>query len=180
MTSKRFLSDDGKVLLRDVVLREDMREKIAEAKGKIVRERDEIPHGLIITVGDRVTRTLIKWGIRPSLVVIDLKEKRKVDCSIIHDLNGYFLITTRNPPSLITKESWKSIDLALKLASIDMKVAVVVKGEEDLLGFPVAILSQPGSLMLYGQPDVGMILVEVNEEVRESAKKLLLEAFNPV
>ena len=61
-----------------------------------------------------------------------------------------------------------------------MKVAVVVKGEEDLLGFPVAILSQPGSLMLYGQPDVGMILVEVNEEVRESAKKLLLEAFNPV
>jgi uncharacterized protein (UPF0218 family) len=46
---------------------------------------------------------------------------------------------------------------------------VLVKGEEDLAALVVMMYAPNGTLIVYGQPDEGAVLVEENEDVRNSA-----------
>jgi len=46
---------------------------------------------------------------------------------------------------------------------------MVVEGEEDLLTLVVMVTAPLGSLVVYGQPNEGLVLVEVNGEAREKA-----------
>ncbi|MHA2213848.1 MAG: DUF359 domain-containing protein, partial [Candidatus Thorarchaeota archaeon] len=52
---------------------------------------------------------------------------------------------------------------------------IVVEGEEDLMGFPAVLLAPEDSVMLYGQPGVGIVWVPVNDENRKLARGLLDE-----
>ncbi|MEM2919607.1 MAG: DUF359 domain-containing protein, partial [Candidatus Nitrosocaldus sp.] len=52
-------------------------------------------------------------------------------------------------------------------------VRVYVDGEEDLLGLVVLRLVQDGSIILYGQPLEGMVLLKVDEESKRRLKHLL-------
>ncbi len=179
MTSKLFLSSDGRNLLVDLALREDARELIAEVKGNVVASIDELPSAPAIAVGDRVTISLVEAGLRPSVAVVDLRERRRADPSAIHRLDGYLLLTTRNPPGTILREAWSAVRLAIEVALHGPSVALVVDGEEDLLGFPAVMMAPDGWVVLYGQPGVGLVAVKVNEEVREEARLLLERAFRP-
>ena len=56
----------------------------------------------------------------------------------------------------------------------DDKTSVInVEGEEDLMGFPAVLLAPDDAAVLYGQPDVGIVWIPVNEENREIARALL-------
>ena len=77
-----------------------------------------------------------------------------------------------NPQGLITAESWTVIGKALKEKG---KIKIVVDGEEDLLGIPVVLLAPRGSLMLYGQPNEGIVIVTINNESKGFAKRILKE-----
>ncbi len=180
MNSKRYLSEDGIKLLHDISLRDEYREKIKEIKGKLVKNQRDIGKGKIISVGDRVTISLIDMGRPPDIAVIDLREKRKINCSTIRLLNGYLILTSKNPPGTITSSSWDAIYLAIRMALIGFKVALIVEGEEDLLGFPSVILAPDKWVMVYGQPNLGMISVVVDRFTREKAIDLLHEAFLPI
>jgi uncharacterized protein (UPF0218 family) len=122
----------------------------------------------IITVGDVVTRSILSSGLEPDISIIDGKTLRgteeKVDYSVEET---YHLI---NPQGLITADSWIVIGKALKERR---KIKIVVDGEEDLLGIPVVLLAPRGSLMLYGQPNEGIVIVTVNSEARRFASKIL-------
>jgi uncharacterized protein (UPF0218 family) len=50
-----------------------------------------------------------------------------------------------------------------------------VEGEEDLMGFPAVLLAPDDSAVLYGQPEVGIVWIPINEENRKIAKDLLEE-----
>ncbi len=180
MNSKWYLSEDGVRLLYNISLKKEYRKKITEIKGKVVENSSDIGKEKIISVGDRVTASLIDMGKPPDIVVIDLREKRKANCSTIRLLNGYIILTSKNPPGTITSNSWDAIYLAIRMASVGFKVAIIVEGEEDLLGFPSVILAPDGWLMIYGQPNLGMVLVTINHSTREEAINLLLEAFLPI
>ena len=39
---------------------------------------------------------------------------------------------------------------------------IVVEGEEDLATLPAILYAPPGSVVVYGQPDEGSVLVKVN------------------
>ncbi len=180
MSGKSFLSPECETLLSDLVLREEAREQVAEAKGRLVKSVREIPEAPIVSVGDRVTSSLLENGRRPEVAIIDLKERRSVVASAIHLLSGYLLLSTSNPPGRITRESWRMVKLAIDMASNGFRVALVVDGEEDLLGFPATLVAPLGWLMLYGQPGIGMILVEIDDHVKMEAKQLLTRAFRPL
>ncbi len=167
-------------MLYNISLKKEYRREIKEIKGKLVKNISDIDKGKIISVGDRVTTSLINMGRPPDVAVIDLKEKRKVNCSTIHLLNGYVILTSKNPPGTITLDSWDAIYLAIHMASIGFRVAIIIEGEEDLLGFPSVILAPDGWLMIYGQPNLGMILVTIDRSTREVAINLLHEAFLPI
>ena len=60
-----------------------------------------------------------------------------------------------------------------KAFSMTSPVRITVFGEEDLLVLPVCIHAPDNSIVLYGQPNEGLVLVEITTEIRNKAQTLL-------
>jgi uncharacterized protein (UPF0218 family) len=122
----------------------------------------------VITVGDVVTRSMVTAGVKPDLSIIDGKTLRGNEEKIDYTVDKTYSLV--NPPGLITAEAWIVIGKALKEKG---KIKIVVNGEEDLLGIPVAILAPKGSIMLYGQPNEGIVIAIVDSQIRRFSKRIL-------
>jgi len=122
----------------------------------------------LITVGDKTTEKMINFGLIPSLQIIDGFEKRqKRD---LPKLGNATELKIDNPAAEITLES---IEIIKKAFSMTAPVRITVMGEEDLLVLPVCIHAPDNSIVLYGQPNEGLVLVEISTEIRNKAQTLL-------
>jgi len=137
-------------------------------KRVIERIRTESP-AQVISVGDVTTATLQKEGYTPDVMIIDGITKRG-------SYEGEFSAETEyliyNPAAAIYPEAWSTI-----ASAIDNQQPTLVKvdGEEDLLGFPAVLLAPEESIILYGQPDVGIVWIPVSRENQKLARSLLEE-----
>jgi uncharacterized protein (UPF0218 family) len=52
-------------------------------------------------------------------------------------------------------------------------VVIRVEGEEDLLALPAAMLAAVGSMIIYGQPLVGLVVIRVTPETRSEVRELM-------
>ena len=52
-------------------------------------------------------------------------------------------------------------------------VRISVNGEEDLLVIPVCIYAPENAIILYGQPNEGLVIVKITSEIRNKTQKLL-------
>jgi uncharacterized protein (UPF0218 family) len=59
-------------------------------------------------------------------------------------------------------------------------VRIVVSGEEDLLALPLFAMVPNGSVVLYGQPLEGMVIVRIDEKIRWKARDLLHRIGAPI
>jgi uncharacterized protein (UPF0218 family) len=59
-------------------------------------------------------------------------------------------------------------------------VRIVVSGEEDLLALPLFVMVPNGSVVLYGQPLEGMVIVRIDEKIRWKARDLLYRIGAPI
>ena len=122
----------------------------------------------IITVGDRTTEKMIDFDLTPSLQIIDGFEKRiKRD---IVKLGDAFELQIDNPAAEITLQS---IEIIKKAFTMNPPIRLTVNGEEDLLVLPVCIHAPENSVILYGQPNKGLVLVQITTEIRNKAQTLL-------
>lgn len=122
----------------------------------------------VITVGDRTTEKMIDFGIIPSLQIIDGIEKREKRESI--KLEDTVELTVDNPPTEITDSS---IELIKKAFAMNGKVRIMVNGEEDLLVLPVCVYAPENSIVMYGQPNEGLVVVKVTPEIKNKTQSLL-------
>jgi uncharacterized protein (UPF0218 family) len=122
----------------------------------------------IITVGDRTTEKMIDFDLIPSLQIIDGLEKR-IKRDIIK-LGSAFELKIDNPAAEITLES---IEIIKKAFSLNPPIRLTVNGEEDLLVLPACIYAPENSVILYGQPNKGLVLVQITTEIRNKAQALL-------
>jgi uncharacterized protein (UPF0218 family) len=122
----------------------------------------------IITVGDRTTEKMIDFDLIPSLQIIDGLEKR-IKRDIIK-LGSAFELKIDNPAAEITLES---IEIIKKAFSLNPPIRLTVNGEEDLLVLPACIHAPENSVILYGQPNKGLVLVQITTEIRNKAQALL-------
>ncbi len=120
----------------------------------------------VIVVGDFTLKSLINRGFVPDLAVYDRKTKRSGFNNI--DLPPSFMV--KNPPGTITDEAFSAIRAALGSGA---RTSICVEGEEDLLSIPAILLSPTGSVVLYGMPDRGMVLVEADEETKSRVRSML-------
>ncbi|MCF2136855.1 MAG: DUF359 domain-containing protein [Candidatus Thorarchaeota archaeon] len=132
----------------------------------VKRLEDETPKQ-VITVGDVTSATLIEAGAKPDLCIVDGSTKRGIYDKTITLQREYRIY---NPAAAIYPEAWSTIGTALRDRHQSL---IFVEGEEDLLGFPVVLLAPEGSVMLYGQPDKGIVWVPVTEENKSRARALL-------
>jgi len=123
----------------------------------------------LITVGDATTENMINLGIVPSFQIIDNQEKRKERKSLsIKDVNT--TLSCKNPAGEITQESITTIKNSF---SSKPPVRITVDGEEDLLVIPACIFAPTSAVVMYGQPNEGLVIVKIDTEIRNKVQKIL-------
>ncbi|MDH7563306.1 MAG: GTP-dependent dephospho-CoA kinase family protein [Candidatus Bathyarchaeota archaeon] len=127
----------------------------------------------LISVGDTVSRNLFKNNISPHVFIIDNLQMRKPVKEAA--LPAEETIYVKNPPATITEEAANAICDALKS---DKTTKIVVNGEEDLLTLVAILYAPENSLVLYGQPREGIVVVKVTEEKRREIQDILREMQN--
>jgi uncharacterized protein (UPF0218 family) len=122
----------------------------------------------VISVGDATTERLVSFGITPDVAIIDGKERRSK--------RGYPAnykareLRCVNPSGAISRDAVATLQDALKLQP---PTRVIVDGEEDLLALPVFTMAPTGSVVLYGQPLEGLVIVEITASKQKQAKDLM-------
>lgn len=130
--------------------------------------------GKLVSVGDVVSETLLDMGFNPGLCVVDGKTMRASFPRVERFKHGRKLFKLVNQPGTVSEESWRVFKEALASAPS----TILVEGEEDLLTIVAVKTVSNGSLVLYGQPGEGVVVVKVDE----SSKKLIqriLETMEP-
>jgi hypothetical protein len=122
----------------------------------------------VIAVGDVVSHWMKYYGMEASVYVVDRRTQRKeIDVATVEGLKE---IVVRNPPGEITEEAFDALKEAL---DSDERVVIRVEGEEDLLALPAAMLAAVGSMIIYGQPLVGLVVIRVTPETRSEVRELM-------
>ncbi|HET7344630.1 MAG TPA: GTP-dependent dephospho-CoA kinase family protein [Nitrososphaeraceae archaeon] len=124
----------------------------------------------VISVGDSTTDRLISFGILPDLSVIDGKERRLKRSSSISNSNLQKELRCSNSAGTISREAVSILQDALRSR---YPVRVIVDGEEDMLAVPIFSIAPDFSVVLYGQPLEGIVIVKITPETRKKAKDLM-------
>ena len=124
----------------------------------------------IISVGDAVSNSMIEKGISPDVLIVDNQVMRKKVRPIPVDVSR--TLNIKNAPGTLTDEAWTVIEDALKQKQT---TRVLVDGEEDLLTLVAVLCAPEKSLVVYGQPQVGIVAVKVTEQKKKLARRLVEE-----
>jgi uncharacterized protein (UPF0218 family) len=136
------------------------------SKLEIIVERENPPR--IVSVGDTVSRNLHEHRVNPQLSITDNKRMRKRIKPRVFPKKS--VVHVKNPQGTITEEAITAIRRALESNS---QVHLIVDGEEDLLTL-IAVLHAPErSLVVYGQPYEGIVVVKVTAEKKAEAMEIL-------
>ncbi len=127
----------------------------------------------IIAVGDATTERLVNFGITPDIAVIDGRERRSKRNSSPNTYPAKELRCT-NLAGVISREAVGVLRNALKMKP---PVRILIDGEEDLLALPLFAMSPVGSVVLYGQPLEGLVMVRITATKQEQAKHLIERIF---
>jgi len=127
----------------------------------------------IIAVGDMVSKNMIEHHIPVSIIVVDNKIVREKTKPVQVATQKVFRV--RNPAGTLSPEAWDAIEEALKQEQL---TKVLVDGEEDLLTLVAAVLAPENSLVVYGQPNEGLVAVPVNKETKRKAQAII-DAMSP-
>jgi uncharacterized protein (UPF0218 family) len=145
-----------------------IRGSFAGTMGKMesIVEREKPPK--IVSVGDTVSRNLHDYQINPQLSITDNKRRRKrIQPRVFAGKN---VVHVKNPQGTITEEAITAVKESLES---DERVHIIVDGEEDLLTLVAVLYAPENSLVVYGQPFEGVVVVKVTSEKKAEATEFL-------
>jgi uncharacterized protein (UPF0218 family) len=123
----------------------------------------------VVLVGDTISRHAMEAGIHADLVIVDNKEMRRSSMPV--SLGTRKKVGLINPQGTIAANSWDIISRALESEDC----AVVVEGEEDLLVLVAVSVAPIRSLVIYGQPNAGIVLVRTSVEKKHEVAQVLAQ-----
>ena len=133
---------------------------------------------VLIAVGDVTVSTLLDLDVVPDIGFIDGQTKRQalateecVDLSVFTHV-----LRASNPAGLLTPDLRQAVAQA---AVLEEPVAVVVDGEEDLAPLFVHLHVPLHAVVLYGQPNEGVVVQPSTLETKARCRRLL-ELFEVV
>jgi len=157
-------------------LPENLRQALKKPIGALIKDKDVTRANIlrflsagayIVTVGDATTEKILGFSITPSLQVVDGLEKRAKRDLPKSAAKKFFC---SNPAGEITTES---IDVIRRALGWQPPVQVVVTGEEDLLVIPVCMYAPKNAVVMYGQPNEGLVVIIVTDEIRNKTKAIM-------
>jgi uncharacterized protein (UPF0218 family) len=138
-------------------------ETMTKLEGIVSKEKPP----MIITVGDTVSRNLHKYKIVPQLSITDNNSmRRKLQPESFPKKT---IVNVKNPQGTITQEAINAIQEALQSKK---QVNIVVDGEEDLLTLIVVLNAPLNALVIYGQPNKGIVVVKVTPQKKAGAEEI--------
>ena len=124
---------------------------------------------VVITIGDATSQLLLDMGLVPLLHIVDGQEKRQKRSPPLTDsINTE--ITVKNNAGEISDESF---NLIKNIFEEKPPIRLMVDGEEDLLVLPVCLFAPENSVVMYGQPNEGLVITEITNEIREKVQKIV-------
>jgi len=129
---------------------------------------EEYKPSCIISVGDTVSRNLLKNGIKSNLAIVDNLSMRKATKDF--PLKAKRTIHVANPAGTITDEAIAAIKDAL---AIKEPTVIIVDGEEDLLTLIAILCGSENAVVLYGQPHEGIVVVDVTSNGKIEIERIL-------
>jgi uncharacterized protein (UPF0218 family) len=161
------------------VLPDDLKDALKEHIGHLVDEPRLLEllknEKQIVSVGDKVTYTLLKHGITPFLCVVDfILERKPYPLDMKEKIRGFKAVHLKvhNPPGTITDELWNAIKYIFKNPEKG-PVCIEVDGEEDLASLAAIYLAPPGVTVIYGLPNKGVVVVESTTAHKQKVKEVL-------
>ena len=158
------------------ILKPEMAEELRETKNKIYQKSPEslTDSNYIATIGDICTIKIFEEIREPNLCIIDMKTKRNIALNSKQKIQiskiGKKTVYVQNKAGTISNELWKSIKNNI---SNNLNTKIIVDGEEDLATLAVISMVQLGAKVIYGMPNRGMVVVDVNQQEKKRADSLL-------
>ncbi|EQB65228.1 MAG: hypothetical protein AMDU3_IPLC00003G0080 [Thermoplasmatales archaeon I-plasma] len=151
---------------KDIVIPQEFRQVFSRKPDVLITKESQIEFlssKMLVTVGDVVTATAIRYKIIPKLSIVDFKTKRD---EILPSMPNKWdrRISVRNEPGSISVDLWNSIETAFKSKG---NTLIEVDGEEDLASIPAILMAPDGAIVIYGVPDKGIAVYEVGEHLRQ-------------
>ncbi len=155
-------------------LTQKLRIELKKPLGRLIPELIPLNEDkIIITVGDEASRTVLEAGIKPKIIVYDgLTARKPIEIPDIIKEYGFRRETVENPPGTLEKNVFKVFQKAF---NTDSTFSVFVEGEEDLTALAAISEAPLDSIVLYGQPGGGIVLVEVDEVIKDKVSKIIGE-----
>ena len=158
------------------LLTEEISRKLKAPLGVLIRNDEEkvskitsnLPEcGLIVSVGDATLDFLLSINIVPDIQIVDSRERRTV--RVLPKTAHTATLYVKNPRGTISQDS---IGTFTKALSSTKPVRLIVEGEEDLLALVAIILSPVNSCVFYGQPQEGLVLVKVENNIKSNCQRI--------
>jgi len=127
---------------------------------------------LLISVGDIVSTSLKKAKLTPNVIVIDHRSRRQ----FLFSKNTVKDKGISNKPGTIQKVAVDKLKQKMNL-SLKQKTSqqMTIHGEEDLLALPAILLAPLKSIVVYGQRDLGIIVVPITEQIKKQVAGIIAQ-----
>ncbi len=165
-------------LKQKLFLTEEIRRRLEKPFGFLVGNLEELvsqKFPFVITVGDVTAKKFNDLSLKQNIAVIDFGVGRKVMFSDIKELGflgNEIIIKVNNPAGCITSDIFTGVQDALKPRPATVgkeRVIIRIEGEEDLSVLPLILASPLGTSIYYGQPNKGIVGIDVSEECKNEA-----------
>jgi len=161
------------------VLPAELREKLSQPIGHLVDEPGLLRlvehEKYLVSVGDRVTYTLLKHKITPVLGIIDFLLERKPYTQEMRKVLlrfGRIRLHVKNPMGTITDDLWEAISSVYQHLKSG-PFCIEVEGEEDLASLAAIYLAPGGVTVIYGLPNKGVVVVKATRSHKQKVKEVL-------
>ena len=157
---------------KDLILPEEARQAFKEPLG---REMDDSEissldtQTTLITVGDVVSLTFRRNGVKPFLSVYDGRTERREMTEFARLVEDEAKTVVENPAGTITARMAEAIRGCIEGAG----GLVLVDGEEDLALLPCILYAPEGSHIVYGMPGRCMMLVTTDGCLKKRVMELM-------
>ncbi len=153
-----------------IVFSDLLRKKLRKPLGRVTKIDEIKTKRKIIAVGDETTLNLLEAGMKPHLAVCDFRVKRRKISKKNRDrIKKSFKKAGKcmNTPGTLSLYLLENAKKYLKKGGL-----LEIAGEEDITALAFILKANKNHLILYGQPDKGVVSVKP-EEAKEKAKRIL-------
>lgn len=166
----------SKKLLLAKVLRRRLKMPLGPLFQNEIESLKNLNNSYLIAVGDVITKSFNKISSSPKISVVDFYVARKRIFNSFEEL-GFKgeakVINVKNRAGFLTPEIFKASLTAFQFLGGKKNVIIKVEGEEDLAVLPIILASPLDFSVFYGQPDKGVVRIDITEKNKEMAYQFI-------